>query len=159
MVKFMRKFLLVLCVLCATSAAAKAEDVVLDQVNRSIVLVYTSATECIQTLIPGPDQYVKLIKEYFAKLYPMGTGYWILPEVKEYQSDRGVCIINLESSLQRYQRSLYDFHLMYPNRPQPPMLLAYQWRDNVGSASSKSAILQQLPLPAPVKGDTTEKRF
>lgn len=158
MIKCTRNFLLGFCVLCATSTAAKAEDRVLEQVNKNIVLVYNSAAECTQTLVPGPDQYVKLIKDYFTKLYPDGTGYWILPPVTEYQTDRGVCIINLETSLQRYQRSLFDFHAIYPNRPQPPILLAYQWRDNAGNIA-RSAIPQQLPLPQSAKGAATEKRF
>lgn len=147
--------------LCLPVGKAVADDRVLAQVNKNIVMVYTSAAECMYTLSPGPDQYVQIIKDYFSMLYPKGTGYWVLPVVTEYEQDRNVCITNLESGLLRYQRSLYDFHNTYPNRPQPPMLLAYKWRES-GMRSGKSGSIIQPQIPIPLrseKTEDTEKRF
>ena len=142
---------------CSTGRA-RAEDNALAQVNRNIVRVYVASAECVETVSPGPDMYVKMIGDYFANLYPFGIGYWVLPEIKELQRDKGICIINLEDSLLKYQRSLYDYKALYPNNLQPPMLLAYQWRE-ILKKTDNAAIKAPIPLPSKPKGDESKQRF
>ncbi len=142
--------------LLAGSSYASSDDAVLNRITSSISLVYVSASECKGTLSPGPEQYVQQIDDYFTKLYPNGAGYWALPPTREMQTNREICIINLESSLLKYQRSLYEFRISYPKRIQPPMLLAYRWRDR--TIENDTPTFSTLPISSP-KASKPDSRF
>ncbi len=136
-----------------------AEESIMSRVSGNIVSVYISASECTGILSPGPEQDIQIIDEYFKNLYPNGAVYWALPIIAEKQTNREVCITNLEKSLINYQRSLYDFKYAYPNRLQPPMMFAYRWRDR--QTKSETATKPALPIytTPPPQATTPDSRF
>lgn len=118
--------------------ASYAEDGVMGRFTRSISNLYGTSQSCKRVIETGPQEYIKLIGDYFNGLYPDGAGYWALPTANPPISDRSACITLLQKHVGEYQRARKDFEQNYPAQAAPPVLIAYTW--------DKRAV-PQAPLP------------
>jgi hypothetical protein len=125
-------------------AGSYAEDNVLSRFTQSIATVYSASKACEKTIAPGPQEYIVLIKDYLARLYPNGTSYWVIPETEQRISNPVTCIRLMQNRLFDYKNARKDYHDNYPDRNPPPILIAYQW---------DSAYIQPSPK-APMKSYT-----
>lgn len=121
-----------------------AEDTILGKFTKSISTVYVASKSCENTIAPGPKEYISLITDYFTKLYPNGTGYWVIPLSDQVIDNPVTCIRLIKTGLYEYEYAREDYRNNYPSRNQPPILVAYQWEK----------IYIETPPPTPFRSYT-----
>ena len=145
--------MLLFIILIFFSAESSADDNSLGNFNKSIIGVYTSSKACEKTIV-GPREYIEVIDEYFAKLYPNGTGYWVTPKGIKYIDSVSECIRIIQARLSEYQSAYNNYNANYPNRNPVPILVAYRW-DRTYIEPTKSV----QPTKSYIPNKTATQRF
>ena len=130
-----------------------ADDVILGKFTKSISNVYTTSKSCEETIAPGPKEYISLIDDYFTKLYPNGTSYWGIPRSGQIISSPITCIRLIKNDLFDYKNASEDYRNNYPDRSQPPILVAYQWEKVYAEPAPAQPIRSYTPP------QTTKSKF
>jgi hypothetical protein len=140
------KFIILNALLMFFPVACFAENSVIGNFTKSISNVYTTSKSCENSIGPGPKEYMELINDYYASLYPNGTSYWILPQIERIVTNRETCIVMMRNSLFNYKNASKEYIEYYPNRKRPPRFILYPW---------DKMYIEQEPVPQVIKPPTT----
>ena len=113
--------------LVASPACAMDQDTLQDM-NAELVAMWVLSEQCKDVIGNVSETYSRPIHDYLKTLYPSGVPYWVLPNIKDRESNSSNCVYKLQTRLFSYNFSVKKFREKNNGEPSPPYLSALPHR-------------------------------